>query len=80
MPRFHVFFTDETFEQLKAFVVAKYGRAKAMSMVIEEAVKEYLEREKSKAEVSKGGEPPPAPPPVHRASLSKTVGSRLHQA
>ena len=50
MPRFHVFFTNETFEQLKAFVVAKYGRAKAMSMVIEEAVKEYLEREQSKAD------------------------------
>jgi len=50
MPRFHVFFTNETFEQLKAFVVAKYGRAKAMSMLIDQAVKEYLEREQSKAD------------------------------
>lgn len=47
MPRFHVFFTDETFERLKAFVITKYGRAKAMSMTIEQAVKEYLERERS---------------------------------
>lgn len=48
MPRFHVFFTNETFERLKAFVIAKHGRAKAMSMTIEQAVKDYLEREQDK--------------------------------
>ncbi len=45
MPKVTIVFTKETFEKLKAYMVKKYGGARALSIVIGQAVKEYLERE-----------------------------------
>ena len=38
-------FTDETFQALKRFIIAKYGLKQAMSVTVQEAVREYLKRE-----------------------------------
>jgi len=44
MHRANICFSQETWEDLKRFVVAKYGVKKALSITVEEAVKEYLKR------------------------------------
>ena len=41
----NIYFTMETFEELKRFIIAKYGIKKALSITVEEAVKSYLERQ-----------------------------------
>lgn len=45
MPRVNIYFTQETYEELKKFVIAKYGIKKALSITVEEAIKSYLERQ-----------------------------------
>ena len=42
MPRVNIYFTLETWEHLKAYVVAKYGKQRALSLTVEEAVKLFL--------------------------------------
>ncbi len=44
--QFKVSFTSGTLERLRAYVVEKYGTRRAMSITIEQAVKEYLDRMK----------------------------------
>ena len=46
MPRVNIYFTEPVFEDLRRFVVAKYGVKKALSITVEQAVKEYLERQR----------------------------------
>ena len=45
MPRQIIYFTKDTFKQLKDFIEEKYGQHKAMSLTVQRAVKEFLERE-----------------------------------
>ena len=45
MPKVSVHFTQETWDQLKKFIIDKYGVRKALSITVEEAVKAYLARE-----------------------------------
>lgn len=45
MPRQIIYFTKDTFEQLKDFIVKRYGQHRAMSLTVQRAVKEFLERE-----------------------------------
>ena len=40
--RFNVYFTMRTWERLVEFVQAKYGGKNALSITVEQAVKEYL--------------------------------------
>ena len=49
MPIVKISMTDETFQALKRFIIVKHGLKRGMSMVMQEAVREYLKRE------SKGG-------------------------
>lgn len=42
--RADIYFTDKTWEELSAYVKAKYGERRMLSFVVEEAVKEYLAR------------------------------------
>ena len=37
---------DETFQALKRYIIDKHGLRRALSIEIEQAVREYLEREK----------------------------------
>ena len=37
--------TYETLQELKRFIIAKYGVKRALSITIEQAVREFLERE-----------------------------------
>lgn len=45
MPRVSIYFSTVVFEDLKRFVIAKYGIKKALSITVEEAVKDYLKRQ-----------------------------------
>ena len=53
MPRVNIYFTQETLEELKQFVLAKYGVKKAMSITVEQAVKDYLEHQKLKEQLAR---------------------------
>lgn len=46
MPRVNIYFTIATLKDLTEFVLTKYGKKKALSLTVEEAVKSYLERQK----------------------------------
>ena len=48
MPRVAIIFTEETLERLRRFVTLKYGERRAMSITVEQAVKEYLAREEKR--------------------------------
>jgi len=50
MPIVKISMTDETFQALKQFIIAKHGLKRAMSMTIQRAVEEYLSREKKERE------------------------------
>ena len=45
MPIVKISMSYETFQALKRFIVARYGVRRAMSITIEEAIREYLKRE-----------------------------------
>lgn len=45
MPRVNIFFTNSTFEELRRFITTKYGAKKALSITVEEAVKDFLKRQ-----------------------------------
>ena len=45
MPRQIIYFTEETFEMLKTYIQIKHGRHRAMSITVQQAVKEFLERD-----------------------------------
>ena len=40
--RFNVYFTDKTWRELVDFIMKRYGTTKALSIIVEEAVREYL--------------------------------------
>ena len=44
MPVVKISMTDETFQALKRFIIAKYGLQRAMSITVQEAVREFLKR------------------------------------
>ena len=50
MPRVNIYFTENTFNQLREYIIRKHGSHRALSITVQEAVKEYLE---SKAEGKK---------------------------
>ena len=50
MPRVNIYFTQNTFDQLREYITRKHGSHRALSITVQEAVKEYLE---SKAEDKK---------------------------
>ena len=45
MPIVKISMTDETFQALKRFIIARYGIKRAMSITVQEAVREYMRRE-----------------------------------
>ena len=47
MPRINVYFTEETAQQLKEYIQQKHGRHRAVSITIQQATKEFLERNES---------------------------------
>lgn len=53
MPRVNIFFTMEVFEDLKQFIIDKHGAKKAMSLTVEQAVREYLERQRLLKQLSR---------------------------
>lgn len=48
MPRVAIIFTDKTLKELKDYIANKYGKRRVMSLTVEQAVKEYLDREGKK--------------------------------
>ena len=48
MPRVAIIFTAETLKELKNYITNKYGKRRAMSITVEQAVKEYLAREEKR--------------------------------
>jgi len=54
MPRQIIYFTDDTFQKLKDFIRERHGEHRAMSITVQEAVKEYLE---DRADDHRGHEP-----------------------
>ena len=50
MPKiFRISMNDATFQALKEYIIAKHGVRHALSITIEEAVREFLERNKEHA-------------------------------
>jgi len=45
MPRKHIYFTEDTLKELQRFVKKEYGNHRAMSLVVQKAVKQFLEKE-----------------------------------
>ena len=46
MPRVHINLSTETLERLQSYIANKYGAGKlALSLTVEQAVREFLERE-----------------------------------
>lgn len=48
MPRQAIYFTDKTLKELKEFIIRKHGAHRAMSITVQQAVTEFLAREKEK--------------------------------
>ena len=44
-PSLHIYFTDKTSERLRNFVRKRFGSHRALSMTVQQAVQEYLDRE-----------------------------------
>lgn len=53
MPRVNIIFTIETFEELKSYIITKHGTKKALSITVEEAVKDYLKRKELLEQLSR---------------------------
>ena len=51
MPRQIIYFTEETFKRLRRFTEARYGKQRAISITVEQAVKEFLERQNAPDEM-----------------------------
>ena len=47
MPVVKITMTDETFQALKRFIIAKHGLKRAMSVTVQQAVREYIKREEA---------------------------------
>jgi len=45
VPRQIIYFTQKTFDDLKRYIVAKHGTKRAMSITVEEAVKDYIKHQ-----------------------------------
>mgnify|MGYP001599022109 CR=1 FL=1 len=41
-----IYFTEKVFEELKAYIIQKYGVKKALSITVQQAVREFLERQR----------------------------------
>lgn len=52
MPRVNIYFTTKTLDTLKHFVILRYGEKKALSITVEQAVKDYLERQRLKEQLT----------------------------
>ena len=48
MPVVKISMTDETFQALKRFIIAKYGLKRGMSVTVQQAVREYIKREEDR--------------------------------
>lgn len=46
--RHQIYFSDETSQELRNYVKAKYGEHRALSLVVQQAVDEFLKSEKDK--------------------------------
>ena len=56
--RHQIYFSDETSQKLRNYVKAKYGKHRALSLVVQQAVDEFLKSEKDKgAWIEKENEP-----------------------
>jgi len=56
-PSLHIYFTDKTQNRLRNFVQSRFGSHRALSMIVQQAVEEYLNREEAQEKVvEKGGE------------------------
>lgn len=42
----NIYFTEETLTRLRKFISKKYGGHHALSLIVQEAVKEYLDKHK----------------------------------
>lgn len=41
----HIYFTRETLDRLEAYLNKNFGRHRALSMIVQKAVEEYLEKQ-----------------------------------
>lgn len=46
-PSLHIYFTDKTRERLRNFVQRRFGSHRALSMIVQQAVEQYLDREEA---------------------------------
>jgi len=53
-PSLHIYFTDKTHDRLRNFVQDRFGSHRALSMVVQQAVEEYLDREERRQPERKG--------------------------
>lgn len=47
-PSLHIYFTQKTYDRLRKFVQSRFGSHRALSMIVQQAVEEYLDREEKK--------------------------------
>ena len=52
-----IHFSDETYQDFRDYVTAKYGKHRAKSFVVQQAVDQFLEREKAAREEKEETEP-----------------------
>lgn len=45
MPRQNIYFTDDTLTRLRKFIRNKHGTHRAMSMTVQQAITEFLQRQ-----------------------------------
>lgn len=53
MPRVNICFSLPVFEDLKRYIITKHGTKKALSITVEEAVKDYLKRQQLLEQLSR---------------------------
>jgi hypothetical protein len=44
-PSLHIYFTKDTHDRLLGYVQGRFGSHRALSMIVQEAVNQYLDRE-----------------------------------
>lgn len=46
MPRVNIYFTEPTLKELKEYLEREYSGHRALSLVVQKAIKEFLEKER----------------------------------
>ena len=45
MPRVNIYFNQQVLDELREYIIKKYGPSRALSLTVQQAVREFLERE-----------------------------------